>query len=286
MDNYLSWKFSVKMYLIGKDLWDIVEGTDVLAEEAGEDDRRKFKKRDNLALASICLAVSTSLQIYVRNSKTGKEAWDNLASHFEEKTLSKKIYYRRMLYSARMAKGTSMVSHVNNIKTIAEHLEAVDDPVVEKDLVMILISSLPDEYNNLITALETMAEDKFTWTYVRDRVIHEFERKKGAGKETPQIQDALFTKHKKPPSNNKNHGKSKYGKEKNYDISKFSCHHCHEKGHFQRDCPKKNDKKKPLVNTVTHRESEDSFTPEFALQVGGDENDDWWLDSGCSQHMT
>lgn len=54
-----------------------------------------------------------------------------------------------------------MVTHVNYIKTIAEHLEALDDEVVDKDLVMILISSLPDEYNNLITTLHSR-NDRFS----------------------------------------------------------------------------------------------------------------------------
>ena len=31
--------------------------------------------------------------------------------------------------------------------------------------------------------------------------------------------------------------------------------------------------------------NEDYF-PEFALQIDGDDMHDWWLDSGCSQHMT
>ena len=38
----------------------------------------------------------------------------------------------------------------------------------EKTFFMILISSLPDEYNNLITVLETLKDDKLTWTYMRD----------------------------------------------------------------------------------------------------------------------
>ena len=45
--------------------------------------------------------------------------------------------------------------------------------MAEKDLVIILISSLPDDYNFLITALETIAEEKLTWDYVRDRLLHE-----------------------------------------------------------------------------------------------------------------
>ena len=224
----------MKMYLIGRGLWDIVQGAETVGDEPSDDDRKKFKKRENLALASICLSVSTGLQIYVRNSKSGKEAWEHLANHFEEKTLSKKIFYRRKLYACRMDKSTSMVNHVNHVKTLSEHLEAVDDPVIEKDLVMILISSLPEEYNNLITALETLSEDKLTWDYVRDRVIHEYERKKKSGGKG-SAQDALFCdnyKSSKFPNKNWN---NKFNQKSN---NNFRCHFCNEKGHFKRDCPK------------------------------------------------
>ena len=74
-----------------------------------------------------------------------------------------------------MSKGTDMVTHINYVKTLSEHLQAVDDPVSDKDLVMILISSLPEEYNTLITALETLAEDKLKWEYVRERMMTEYE---------------------------------------------------------------------------------------------------------------
>ena len=91
-DNYHSWKFNMKMYLMGRDLWDIVQGTEVVEEDANAENLRKFKKRENLALASICLSVSTGLQIYVRNAKSCREAWKSLSDNFEKKTLSKKIF--------------------------------------------------------------------------------------------------------------------------------------------------------------------------------------------------
>ena len=89
-DNYYSWKFNMKMYLIGKDLWDIVNGTEVVAHDADDADKRKFKKRENMALATVCLSVSQSLQIYERSAKTSEEAWDTLEKHFQRNTLSRK----------------------------------------------------------------------------------------------------------------------------------------------------------------------------------------------------
>ena len=287
-ENYHSWKFQMKMYLIGKDLWELVTGEETLNAAANPEQQRRFRKRENVALATVCLSVETSLQIYVRSAKNAKEAWDNLEQHFERKSLSQKIFYRRKLYSARMGKGAKMIDHINYIKTLAEHLEAVDDEIAEKDLVIILISSLPEEYNYLITALETIAEEKLSWNYVRDRLIHEYDKMLGGSEgtvSTPKAeacQDALFTKkltvHKKI-SNCKN----------------FQCHYCKKPGHFARDCfKKKADAKnnpKNVTASMAERKQEngnEETATEIALAVGNtpSDKDDWWIDSGATQHMT
>ena len=102
----------------------------------------------------------TLLKIYIRNSKNAKEAWESLANHFEEKTLSSKISLRRQLYDAKLESSGDMVAHINHVKTIADRLEALDDTQSEKDLVYILMSSVPSEYRALITTLETLKEDQ------------------------------------------------------------------------------------------------------------------------------
>ena len=296
-DNYQSWKFRVQMVLKGKELWEITSGDETLDENATEEMRQKFKKKENQAHAIVCLAVSDPLLIYVRTTKTAKEAWDSLSGHFEEKSLSKKIFYRRKLYSTKMRMGEcTMIDHVNKLKTIAEQLEALDDPVSDKDLVMILISSLPDEYNNLITALETLKEDSLTWNYVRDRVINEFERRKSE-RSKKSDQEALYVnmKYKK--------GGGGHTSNKKKGIENFKCHYCKEKGHFLKDCPKKNNKKqekqetesssfcqgKDAVEEVSACVESCHFEPEFALTTddeANDDDDDWWIDSACSRHMS
>ena len=60
-ENYHTWRFNMKMYLIGKDLWDIVTDAETLSEEATADQKKQFKKRENVSLATICLSIITSL---------------------------------------------------------------------------------------------------------------------------------------------------------------------------------------------------------------------------------
>ena len=91
-ETYHNWKFNMRMYLMGKDLWGIVSGTEVVDDLMNENQRMQFRKREQKAMSAICLGVSTPLQIYVRDVNKAKDAWDNLASHFEEKTLSRKIF--------------------------------------------------------------------------------------------------------------------------------------------------------------------------------------------------
>ena len=266
-ENYHTWKFNMKMFLIGKDLWDVVQGTETIGENATVEERRKFQKRQNLALASVCLSISSSLQIYVRAAETGKDAWESLAKHFQQKTLSKKIQLRRQLYSMKLDKGADMVNHINSMKTLSEHLEAIGDPIAEHDLVIILISSLHEDYNFLITALETIEEDKLTWDYVRDRLIHEAEKTS----KSQMKNDALLTS-------------SRDGRKSKKD---FRCHYCNEKNHYARDCKKREADEKASLAIDEEEEGEEPI-PEVALKSDRIVNaeGEWWIDSGASQHMT
>ena len=296
-EDYHAWKFSMRMFLLGRDLWEIVEGSETIEEYETDAERRKFRRRENHALSKICLSISSSLHIYVRSCKTAKEAWDNLEKRFEEKSLTRKIEYRRKLYAAKYSDEMEMVLHVNNLKTISERLESLGDPVTEKDLVMILISSLSDTYNNLITTLETVKEEELSWDYVRDRVISEYERRRQhSEKENHYGHDALYVgKHLQQ-------GRDQVNIRRDPDKDDVECFYCKKFGHYKSNCPKlekKNahgDRHENAANFVTEvdnlsiRDEDDGgFCPEFALHtetIESSKQKKWILDSACSKHMS
>ena len=48
-DNYHSWKFNMRMYLIGKDLWEIVTGAEVMDNDLSDAEKQIFKRCENQA---------------------------------------------------------------------------------------------------------------------------------------------------------------------------------------------------------------------------------------------
>eukprot|EP00794_Sanderia_malayensis_P002751 gene2751-biopygen2271 len=200
--------------------------------------------------------------------------------HFEKKSLSQKIFYRPKLYSAKLEKGVTMLEHVNYLKTLSDHLEAVGDRIEEKDLVIILISSLTEDYNYLITALETIAEERLNWVYVRDRVLHTYEKIHN----TTEVTTVKVVKHDDVLFSNK-------AGIKRSESTHKKCFYCQKEGHFAKNCfKKKADRKAKLqaesAKTVEHQDDGDG---DFVLTVNNSDKqacDDWWIDSGASQHMS
>jgi len=56
-NNWATWKFQIKYCLMAKNLWEIVDGTETLADGASQQQRQEFRKRRNKAAAVIVTSV-------------------------------------------------------------------------------------------------------------------------------------------------------------------------------------------------------------------------------------
>lgn len=69
-ESYNNWKFGMKMALIHENLWCTIEG---YPENDATQESEK-KRRDQKALAKICLMVKPCAYAYVRSAKSAREA--------------------------------------------------------------------------------------------------------------------------------------------------------------------------------------------------------------------
>jgi hypothetical protein len=110
--NYRTWKFSMKMVLMSKDIWGVVDGLEVKANEDKE-----WEKKDRKALALISLSV-TQLELHnILDCTMAKSAWDILKKLYEGKGQNRKFLLMEQLFKFNMDnRETTMEVYMRTMK--------------------------------------------------------------------------------------------------------------------------------------------------------------------------
>ena len=104
--NWITWKFQIKHLLLAKDLWGLVDGTEVLQDDASAQQWADFNKRSQKAFSTMVMSVS-SLQLYLITSyEELRRAWTALRNHFERDTLVNKLILKKQYFRMEMIEDT------------------------------------------------------------------------------------------------------------------------------------------------------------------------------------
>jgi hypothetical protein len=156
--NFHLWKFKMQMLLEERDLWDIVTGEESEPESKEGKAHQAWCKRSRKALATLCLNLADNQLSHIRSAKTPQEAWKKLGDIHETKSLVNRLFLRRQFFTAKMEDDEGMLLYITRVKTMAEKLEDMGAGVKEEDIVMTVLSGLPEDYNGLILALESRSD--------------------------------------------------------------------------------------------------------------------------------
>jgi hypothetical protein len=69
------------------------------------------------------------------------------------KSLTKRIYLKRQLYSLQMKEGTKVVDHLNTFNTLIVQLTSTEVKFKDEDKAITLLCSLPKSWDNLVTSI-------------------------------------------------------------------------------------------------------------------------------------
>jgi transposase InsO family protein len=268
-DNYAVWKIKMMDILTGQDLWEYVDGT--TTEPSDGTAKAAWKKKDRMALSTIRLRVADKMLVYVASSATSKEAWDGLKSLLETQGALGIVLARRKLFRSQCADETPIEEHLRTLRGYQEELHSLGQKIDGEEFSIILLTSLPESWDNYIASIDTTALKDSSKLIAR---ILEHDRR-------------LSIKSSDDTALAGKHGKKKYN-------PNITCFRCGEKGHIGRQCKKKpKDGKgskggKQKESTEAHAAADEEFA--FCGDCGDDialvvSPDSWLADSACTSHI-
>ena len=220
--NYQTWKFKVELLLTKEDLWDTI------SKDPPEPLTDAWRSKDCKARATIGLLLEDNQLHHVRKESTAKSTWTALQKYHEKSTLSNKVSLLKKLCGLKLTDCGNMESHLAQMEDLIDQLSSLGETLAEHLTVALFLSSLPDSYGTLITALETRNEADLTTELVKNKLIEEFKRRNETGVTFIQEQQALKATVDKDSRRTTT----------NNTGAQITCFFCKKQNHMKKDCRK------------------------------------------------
>src|SRR6218665_27532 len=137
----------------------------------------EWQTKDAKARPIIGLQVADNQLHLIRKQTTAKGSWKTLKKYHEKATLSSKVNLLKRLCGLKLTEHGDMENHIAKMQNLIDQLASLGEPLAEHLSVALFLSSLPDSYGTLITALETRPEEDLTTELVKGKILEEFKRR-------------------------------------------------------------------------------------------------------------
>jgi hypothetical protein len=302
-------------FLIGKDLWEIVETgyaepKDWTTLNANDRVAKKESRRKNAqALFHIQIALDKSLFPRIASAKTTVDAWKTLQEAYQGSDQVKVVKLqtlKREFENLKMQEAENVSDYCVRVKDVVNKMATLGEIVDKEVLIKKVLRSLTPRWNHVAIIIE---ESKDLSTLQFDHLVgslmsHE-ERLIGSFGESGKkvfSSKLQITKNEDANTRSKRNQSQGRGQNQNYprgrgasrgrgrgrfDKRNIQCYYCKRYGHFERDCRLKEGNNNKGVNYA--QEGDEASSNNLFLSYDKAENgtkDIWYLDSGCSNHMS
>ena len=321
--NYDQWIAKMKVIFRFQDVVEIVNtGVAALPRNPTDDQNaahKEQKKRDGKALFIIHQCLDADIFEKIVHCENAKEAWDTLARNYcgDEKLKKVRLQALRRQYELlQMTEGETVNQYFVRLTSLTNQMVRNGEKISDLMKIEKVLRTLTPKFDHIVVAKEESKNlDELKIEELQASLeAHELrlnERSKikdksneSAADQALQAQHQKKGKYKKGKRKNQNSKNSNEGTSKGHDHSSqegnkgqkkkinkkdIQCYNCQKWGHFAAECkskkvPREESDEAQFVHDNEGYDSEGAML--MAIIKEEDDDDQWYLDTGCSNHMS
>ncbi|CAL9226316.1 unnamed protein product, partial [Arabidopsis halleri] len=313
-EKYHLWSLKMKTMFRSQEVWDLVENGFEDANPAAPDQQlRESRKKDAKSLFLIQSALDEDILSRIVAVNTSHEAWEILKREYlgDQKVITVKLQtLRHSFETISMKEKETIQEYLARVSTIVSQMKSYGDSLSNETVVSKVLRTLTPKFEYVVPAIME-ANDLSTYTFdemMSSLLSHEDRLMKKIEKSEEK---AFQVKGEFSAQNNSGYGRGRgsfrggrgrgrsggrgdsgrgtgqsdsvsLSYNRGTDKSNIQCHYCKKYGHMQVDCWKKQNEEKQ-ASFVEEDVQPRLFMAYKSLDVS---KTMWYLDSGCSNHMS
>lgn len=302
--DYNYWQIMMTTHLKAQNLWNFIEPG--LAEGADANSQR----RDQLALGQIHQGIDYSVFGQIAKAITAKEAWEILEVSYKgvDRAQKSKLQSLRRLYDrCEMTSTETVEQYFCRLTDLVNKMRLYGDRIEEGAVVEKVLRTIPLKYDHVVSSI-TESHDTESMTIAELKGMVESHIERIEAKSEPLAEEALKSQvnlnmigsnqkgggfgrgRGRGGSRGRGRGNSNQGRggdNANQHKFPFHCYNCGKYGHKIADCWNKKNNHDNQANIAENsgEHSNEYETLFLASNVLLEDENRWFLDTGCSNHM-
>lgn len=169
-ENFVLWKQQIEPVIKAHRLHHFLVSPRIPPRFLTKDDRvldhenpayQVWEAQDQMLLSWLQTLLSTAIEARAVGSNYTFELWEKIHSYFQKLGRTKIRQLRTDLRTTRLTSGT-MKEYLAKIKSLVDSLASVGDPVLSHDHLDAILDGLPQEYDPIISIIESRFDDEAT----------------------------------------------------------------------------------------------------------------------------
>jgi len=171
----------------------LLEEQELLNFVIEEPKTEKDKKREIKCKSLTIQRIADSHLEYVKDKKSTKEIWDTLKETFEQKGVAGLLHLIKKLLTVKYYEKDSLESHFLLFENRVSDLQGSGQQMDKSIVISMLLLTLPQSYDTIIIALETMSDDKQSLNFVKSNLLDIELQNTDNNKRVKEIYGAAFS---------------------------------------------------------------------------------------------